>query len=348
MKAASIFVGASARRASIKTGRARWRGALLLSMAGWLMQAHAAPPATWLDDMNRAFTALDYDGVFSYYAGADMATLRVVHMVVDGERQERLAHLNGPPREIIRRGASVACILSPDDALAELAASIPAGPFARAFSGSFDRISSHYGVSYSGLGRVAGRAAHRIAVTPKDRDRYGYRLWLDRDNRLLLRSELVDADGARLELFQFTHILFGEDVSPAALEPDAGEGMRITHFKFANSAAASLEQPAKRWRSGWVPAGFSMAAADIRHTPAKRKQVNTLMYTDGLTAFSIFVEDMPSAGAASLVTRNGATIAITDAVRGPAGQRSLVTLVGELPEPTARRIARSVFYGAAP
>ena len=29
-------------------------------------------------------------------------------------------------------------------------------------------------------------------------------------------------------------------------------------------------------------------------------------------------------------------------------QHALVTLVGELPEPTAQRIADSVYYGAAP
>ena len=69
-----------------------------------------------------------------------------------------------------------------------------------------------------GTDRVAGRATHRIAVTPKDRDRYGYRVWLDQDNHLLLRSELVDFEGARLEIFLFTEISFGADVSPAALE----------------------------------------------------------------------------------------------------------------------------------
>ncbi len=54
-------------------------------------------PRQWLDDMNRAFSELSYDGIFSYYSGQDLASLRVVHMVVDGQQRERLVHLNGAP-----------------------------------------------------------------------------------------------------------------------------------------------------------------------------------------------------------------------------------------------------------
>ncbi len=46
-------------------------------------------PRVWLSDMNRAFTDLSYDGIFSYFSGNDMASLRIVHMVVGGEQRER-------------------------------------------------------------------------------------------------------------------------------------------------------------------------------------------------------------------------------------------------------------------
>ena len=47
-------------------------------------------PRVWLSDMNRAFMDLSYDGIFSYFSGDELATLRIVHMVVDGEQRERL------------------------------------------------------------------------------------------------------------------------------------------------------------------------------------------------------------------------------------------------------------------
>jgi sigma-E factor negative regulatory protein RseB len=321
--------------------RAAWVSAALCAAAG-----HANDtPRQWLDDMNLAFSELSYDGIFSYFSGQDLASLRVVHMVVDGQQRERLVHLNGAPREIVRRGDEVACIVMPGDALLELEQSIPSGPFARAFVRRYDRISESYGLSFFGEDRVADRAAVRLAVTPRDDDRYGYRLWLDKETRLLLRSELVDAEGQRLEIFQFNQIRFGDGVDAAMLEPAGQDGSLVNHLTLATKQPEPVPHDEIAWQVGWLPEGFSMAAADIRRAPSSLKSVNTLMYSDGLAAFSVFIEDMPDAGAASMVSRNGATVAVNHRIdHSPDDSRDayLVTVVGELPTPTAKRIARSV------
>src|SRR5690606_26788326 len=120
-------------------------GAACLTVACAQPVQAADSPREWLDEMNRAFSALSYDGIFSYFGGEDLASLRVVHMVIDGEQRERMVHLNGAPREIVRKGDEVACIVMPGDALLELEESIPSGPFARAFVRRYDRISENYG-----------------------------------------------------------------------------------------------------------------------------------------------------------------------------------------------------------
>jgi sigma-E factor negative regulatory protein RseB len=306
---------------------------------------HVQPegPHAWLMEMHRAFSELNYDGVFSFYGGDDLASLRVVHMELDGVQRERLVHLNGAPREIVRNGEEVACILMPGDDLLALEGSIPSGPFARAFVRRYDQISDHYGVSFYGEDRVAGRQAVRIAVSPHDADRFGYRLWLDKQTRLLLRSELIDAEGRRLEIFQFNQLLLGDAVDPAAVEPSGRDGSLVSHLTLAQDRAVAVAAPAIRWGAGWLPAGFSMAAADVRRTPSQLKAVDTMMYSDGLAAFSVFVEDMPPAGAASMVSRKGATVAVTQVLAGESpDSRHLVTLVGELPTGTAQRIAQSI------
>jgi len=302
----------------------------------------AETPRAWLDDMNRAFSQLSYDGIFSYFSGQDLASLRVVHMVVDGEQRERLVHLNGAPREIVRRGDQVACIVMPGDALLELEESIPSGPFARAFVRRYDRISENYGLSFFGEDRVADRTAVRVAVNPLDDDRYGYRLWLDKETRMLLRSELVDGSGQRLEIFQFNQIRFGDAVDPALLEPEGKDGSLVSHLTLATKQPESVSGEDIGWEVGWLPDGFSMAAADIRRAPSSLKSINTMMYTDGLAAFSVFVEDMPDTGAASMLSRNGATVAVTRKITDQRDEPYLVTLVGEIPAATAKRIAGSV------
>ena len=106
--------------------------------------AAAQSVAQMLQDMDSAFTNHSYDGVFSYYTGGELASLRVVHKQVDGVQRERLVHLNGAPREIIRKGEVVSCIVMPGDDLIALEKSIPAGPFARAFVRQFDQIADTY------------------------------------------------------------------------------------------------------------------------------------------------------------------------------------------------------------
>ena len=322
------------------------RSLLALCVGLWtvfaLPAARGDTPREWLDDMNRAFSELSYDGIFSYFSGQDLASLRVIHMVVDGEQRERLVHLNGAPREIVRRGDQVACIVMPGDALLELEESIPSGPFARAFVRRYDRISENYGLSFFGEDRVADRTAVRLAVTPRDDDRYGYRLWLDKQTRMLLRSELIDGDGRRLEIFQFNQVRFDDAVDPAELEPEGKDGSLVSHLTLATKQPEPVAGEDIAWQVGWLPDGFSMAAADIRRAPSSLKSIDTMMFSDGLAAFSVFVEDMPDSGAASMVSRNGATVAVTHMVSGERQESYLVTLVGEIPTRTAKRIARSV------
>ena len=300
-------------------------------------------------NMNRAFAEQDYDGVFTYISGDEVSSIRVVHKVVGGEQRERLVHMNGAPREILRHGEEVVCIVMPGDDLAVLENSIPAGPFARAFVREFERLGNSYTLSDMGEGRVAGRKATRVAVLPRDGHRYGYRLWLDAENSLLLRSQLVDRNGRRLEEFLFSTILFGDDVKDSALESEDMEGSMVSHLTLKNPdmapavAATKASDEKVNWQISWMPAGFKMASADIRRKRASGGFVDSMIYSDGLATFSIFVEPMPAKGAARMTARNGATLAVSRGIRASdGGQRTfLATLVGEIPESTGTRIVES-------
>ena len=331
-----------------------WSGLLVV----FAVFADDDDPRRWLDDMNRAFSDLSYDGIFSYYSGQELATLRIVHMVIDGEQRERLVHLNGAPREILRHGEEVVCVVEPGDALLALGETIPVGPFAGAFIRSYNRISDYYGLSFFGDDRVADRPAVRLSIKPLDAHRYGYRLWLDRETRLLLRSELIDVEGDRLEIFQFNQISLGDRVDPEALEPETRDGAQVSHLTLATKQAQPLEKQALAWEPGWLPDGFAMMVADVRPTPDSTRTVSRMMYSDGLAAFSLFIEDLPETEAVSMESRNGATVAVSHRVRqadvgssdvasadteaASAELAHLVTVVGEIPIETAHRIARSI------
>ena len=165
----------------------------------------------------------------------------------------------------------------------------------------------------------------------------------DKETRLLLKSELIDADGRPLEIFQFSTLVIGDAVDPYALEP-TGE-TEVPHIRANLSLDSKPSIPVDdevQWKPEWLPRGFSMASSNVRTTPNQMKSINTMMFTDGLSAFSVFIEDMPPAGAASMVSRSGATVAVTHLTEGPDAGHHLVTLVGELPTATAKRIAKSI------
>ena len=305
-------------------------------------------PSQWLWRMNEAFTEKNYDGVFSYYNGSDLSTLRVIHAVIDGVQRERLIHMNGVQREIIRKGDEVSCILQPGDELLTLENSLPSGPFARAFTRNFDELSDHYNLTFHGVDRIAGRDAIRLAISAPDEKRFGHRLWLDTATGFLLRSEMIDEHGSRLEIFQFSSIQLDMSISEDRFEPSAPAGSIVSHLRLKSDTATikTTGTESNPWYAGWMPRGFKMSAWDLRQTPNASKSISTLMYSDGLAAFSVFIEDMPKQGAGNVVSRNGATIVVTVGVKGPASMH-LITVVGEIPTDTAKRIARSVVYDSS-
>ena len=298
-------------------------------------------PEQWLDAMHDAFHEVGYEGVFMYRGGSDSVTMRIVHLNVDGVTRIRLVHLNGAPREVIRHGDHVVRMVQPDDET--LRVSAPVGPWGHAFAPRFRTAEKHYRIRIDGEDRIAGRRAVQIMVSPWDEDRFGHRLWLDHDTGLLLRSELHDARGDNLEEFQFASLVIGENIPESALEPDPGEGWVHDPLTSESDAARTAGEPI-RWHAGWVPDGFVMADAEVCDLRGSGEDVTAMMWSDGLAAFHVFVESIGGGTASALVSRDGATVVVTHVVEPPQMDQHLVTVVGELPTPTARRIARSVYY----
>lgn len=348
---------------------------MLLLLAATGLAAHAQTgvgaerrtPTQWLQAMDVAFRTLDYDGVFSYYAAshsaqvdlvevrgsrpaqmtstlrtgsrttAKLATFRIVHMVIDGLERERIVHLNGPLREILRSGDEVAYLLTPGDALLDLEGATPGGAYGRVFARRFENVAEHYDVLVGGRDRVVGRPATHLQVIPRDEDRLGYRLWLDDATGLLLRSELHDPSRTNLEMFQFTSLLVGDAVDAKNLASTT-QGVLTRQLAIDTDDSAHAESP---WRAAWVPPGFELTSANT-HRPAENpRELSMLTFSDGLAAFSVFVEAMPETGAGHVVSRSGATVALTHMTASARGKH-LVTVVGEVPVATARRIAASV------
>lgn len=287
-----------------------------------------APAYRLLQRLAEASRQLTYQGTFTYEYGGSLKTVRVVHLVKDGREYERLIHLNGPSREVIRQGNSIDCERAGDKLLRGL------GGLPMKRVGLF---SNYYDLYIKGDNRVAGRLATVVHVVPKDRYRYGYALSLDKETGLLLQSMLIGHGKKVLERFQFV------DIQVEALI-DESEVMPVDpqHHVAPLEHAPCLEgndllESSGDWDVNWLPPGFVLSGES--YTAAKQRR--TLVFTDGLAVFSVFIDADRQLEVPEVQAQRGATVAFLMNYDSDGIDYS-IGVVGEIPPATARRVAQSV------
>ncbi|WP_292741441.1 sigma-E factor regulatory protein RseB domain-containing protein, partial [Methylophaga sp. UBA2687] len=143
-----------------------------------------------LERMSQAAKQLNYEGVFAYQSGKTFQSVRIYHRNDDGNESERLVSLNGSAREVLRSNDTVTCI-NPDGKQVN----VSQRPLGRGFPSDLPRrlrsATPFYELKLGGEDRIAGKLTQRLDIKPVDNYRYGYRLWMDKETDLLLKSELI-------------------------------------------------------------------------------------------------------------------------------------------------------------
>lgn len=286
----------------------------------------------WLERMVEAVRSETYEGVFVYRYRGKLESMRILHRVHDGAEQERLYALSGSPREVIRKGAKVTCVL-PEVRSVVVDRRRSRNPLADVVPMDVETLKRSYRFSVLGDGRVAGRDAVRIAIEPADEYRYGYRLWVDRESRLLLRADLVGSDGEAVEQLMFTDIQIRDSLPTEAFDQTVkGDGFTWYHHD-EEARPASGES---MWAITQLPPGFSLGAREWRgggDAPAAEHH----LYTDGLATVSVYVEPSNSANGFAGTSSMGAVSAFGRVVEG-----HQTVVVGEVPVQTVRMIGRGI------
>ena len=298
------------------------------------------PEATALvERMAQATEQLAYDGTFVYQRGTDIDAMRIVHRFDNGVERERLISLSGPEREVIRDGRRVTCLFA-DDREAMVEKSEPRDFLSLGLDAPIESLVRNYTFSIAGTDRVAGRATTVVKIVPKEPNRYGYRLWVDEEHGLLLKSLILNRAGQALEQVQFVDVKIGEAVTAASLETQiVGSGFTWrTTAEPENSAAEVVETSG--WTVNWLPEGFEMRNYKVQKMSESDMPVSHMVYSDGLAMVSVFVEKLmsttePMQGYSSM----GAVNAFSRVARD-----HQITVVGEIPLPTVRQIASSVAH----
>jgi sigma-E factor negative regulatory protein RseB len=313
--------------------RAAELSARLLAAASFLLaggSALADDPAEWLARMDQALRELSYEGRLVYVHGGGVDALRLVH-TRDGDRQhERLESLNGAARVVIRNHERVTCLLTESRAIS-MKRDATRGPLALPEIDPV-QLSAAYTPRVEGEGRIAGRPAKVVALVPKDSYRYGYRLFLDEQYALPLKTDLLDESGKVLTQTMFVDLRVGPDVRDEG-SPDVPPVPNVAEIDAAREAVAETSPP--RWSLATLPAGFRVAMRGRRAVGPAQPEVEHLLLTDGVASISLFVSpvrqelDGPAAlGAVNAYGRQVSGFHVT--AMGEVPLRTLQMVVGGL------------------
>lgn len=246
-------------------------------------------PAQWLERMTEATRQTNYRGVVMYHSGEMMETMSLVHRYKDGEVRERIFSMSGEPREILRKGDEVTCII-PREKKVTIDKLSAESLFPKLPPSSIEQMQQNYELHDMGQRRLAGRTCRGIRIKARDGFRYGYEIWLDEATAVPVKMSLLDQDGAMLEEVMFTQVEFPETISDEALLPE------LDHkgYKFYSHS----QQPAQlggttRWSLSGAPPGFKVNMRDVREMPDGAGTVEHLMLSDGLSTVSVYSTSMP-------------------------------------------------------
>src|SRR5690606_16030591 len=282
--------------------------------------------------------------VFVDGRGDEVSSIQIQHRYQNGNEQERLVHLDGERREIMREGNRVFCLL-PGKEVMELEQSLLSGPFS-GFDGNQPLPSrDQYHMTLAGAERVAGFDAVKVAVTARDEYRHSYLLWLDRKTALPLKSVVLDKQGEVLERMQYTSLEVGGDIADSELRlgslPRSHQDSHPKDGAHPKVETTIPDEPRQRWMLSWLPEGFKKSPYQIKRVASDGVKVDTAVYSDGLSAFSVFVEELGSESASHGVSQLGATIAYSR-MEVVGESNYMITVVGEVPLVTARQVADSI------
>jgi sigma-E factor negative regulatory protein RseB len=304
-------------------------------------------PREWLEKMNRALATRNYDGTFFHLSGGRVETMRIVHRVRAGRVTERLVSLDGSGREFVRNNDELTCYL-PDQHTVLVEPRQDRGPFLGSLPQFGADVNEFYRFESLPNSRVLGRSAHVIMVNPKDQFRFGYRIWLDDNTAMPLKTQLCDSRGQVIEQILFARLDMPENIPDADLAPAVRtEGMRwVRQGASHDSASPALSG----YRAAELPPGFRLTVSGAQTLGGATEPATHLVYSDGLATVSVFVEaqrepnsgtdDKPRAPAEAPMqglARVGSGYAFSTMVQG-----HQVTAVGEVPAQTVEFIAHSV------
>jgi len=285
---------------------------------------------------------LNYSGTFVYQQANQIRTSKITHHIDANGELEKLEILDGNSREYIRKNDEVSCYL-PDSKTIQVEKDVTQEVFPALLAQHAQQLPEFYTFKKGELNRVAGLECQTYVLTPKDANRYGYRLCTEKQSGLLLRAQTINNHDEVIEQIAFTELKLG-DVEKGKLKPSF---QNLSQWHIENLTMQS------NINSGWIvkllPVGFikikemkriisAPPSSGTGKKTAASHQVIQMIFSDGMAAISVFIEpNMEHRTEGSL--QQGAMTIMTKRQ----GDYWL-TVVGEVPTNAIRQVMNSIEF----
>ncbi len=306
---------------------------LLMSLAS---VSFASDLVDMLEKMSAVSQSRNYQGTFILRKSDKLSTLRVQHGMDKRGVWESLETLDGEVRKVIRQNNKVISIF-PEQKLLTIRSNSNESSLHQKLPDNIKQLGEYYTFERLENDRVAGYPALVLDLKPKDKYRYGYRYWLEHESGMLLRCDLLDSNKDIVEQMMFTNLEYLDNTPKTAFSDFTLKGYTIKNLDQTSHQLSHSE-----WQVTDPPDGFRLTQSFQRGLTPKINLLQ-LVYSDGLASVSIFIEELDQDsqhldGASSM----GAVHAFGNQI-----DDHYVTVVGEVPEATVMRMARSTRHRAS-
>jgi sigma-E factor negative regulatory protein RseB len=320
--------------------------AWLAAPAAWAGAERTALPVpearAWLLRMHQAARAKSYQGTLVVTASGQVSSSRVSHYGADNHSYERVEMQDGQPRVVLRHDDEVVT-LWPLAKRARVEQRDAVALFPSVLTGSEEGLLERYDVVAEGPSRVAGHEASVFLLRPRDGARFPQRLWAEAGSALLLRADVLGADGRVIETAAFTDLTIGIKAQPESV---LAAMKKLDGYRVVRAAPQRTTLDAEGWRLVPPVSGFrqvscvrrSFERASEEAQAATPVEVLQVIFSDGLTHVSVFIEP---ARAEARRAGHGA-FGATHTLVLPHGSGHWLTVMGDVPLATLKQFAQAL------
>jgi sigma-E factor negative regulatory protein RseB len=312
------------------------------TLAGPQTRVEPKEVRSWLMRIHDAASHSNFQGTFVVSAGGTVSSARIAHFCEGNNQFERIESLDGQARHVFRYNDVVHTVW-PQARVALVEQREQLNSFPALLQVGDDRIAEFYELRSQGADRIAGYEANVLLLRPRDANRFGYRLWAEKNSGLLLRADVLGDRGEVLETSAFSDVSIGVRSQPdSVLVPMR----KLDGYRIVRPALTPTKLEAEGWALRDTVPGFLQVSCVKRpldgtteadqgeHAP----QALQTIFSDGLTYVSVFIEPFsPERHTRAMLT----TIGATQTLMRRQGDW-WITVIGDVPVATLRAFANGL------